>query len=234
MKAKLNNKMYDLVYSDGNGMTLTLCLMNVASVDEVVENARLTKEVYIYDDDEKVTHVYSGYQILKDVKKEISNQYVSVIYQSEYDDKKSLEIITGSRPSTFEAETYRTDIEALANFADDETASKNKWAYPQWKVNVEYKVGDKCVYDDTLYKCLQAHISQETWNPVDAPSLWAKVINEDPAGDIPVWEQPTSTNPYMKGDKVWYPAKDTTKYQSLVDNNVWSPIDYPQGWEVIE
>ena len=48
--------------------------------------------------------------------------------------------------------------------------------------------------------------------------------------DIPEWEQPDSTNPYMTGDKVRFEGK---VYQSLIDNNVWSPTAYPQGWEEV-
>ena len=34
----------------------------------------------------------------------------------------------------------------------------------------------------------------------------------------------------MIGDKVKFEGK---VYQSLIDNNVWSPSDYPQGWEEV-
>ena len=34
----------------------------------------------------------------------------------------------------------------------------------------------------------------------------------------------------MKGDKVRFEGK---VYQSLIDNNVWSPAAYPQGWEEV-
>lgn len=71
--------------------------------------------------------------------------------------------------------------------------------FPQWDGNgIEYAVGFKCRYNGILYKVLQAHVSQETWNPVDAPSLFAKVLIPDPS-IIPEWEQPESTNPYIKG-----------------------------------
>ena len=82
-------------------------------------------------------------------------------------------------------------------------------------------------YNGTLYKCLQAHDAQVDWIPVDASSLWAKVLipNTDV---IPEWEQPDSTNPYMKGDKVTFNGKT---YESLIDNNVWSPDAYPAGWK---
>ena len=98
-----------------------------------------------------------------------------------------------------------------------------------WNETKVYAVGDRVRYDSVLYKCLQAHTAQTTWTPTDAPSLWAKVLIPDPEV-IPEWEQPDSTNPYMKGDKVTYKGKT---YESLIDNNVWSPEAYPQGWKEV-
>ena len=43
---------------------------------------------------------------------------------------------------------------------------------------------------------------QEGWTPTSAPSLFAKMLTSE--GEILEWEQPSSTNPYMKGDKVKY------------------------------
>lgn len=45
---------------------------------------------------------------------------------------------------------------------------------------------------------------------------------------IPEWEQPGSTNPYAKGDKVMHNGKT---WQSTTDNNVWEPGVY--GWEEV-
>ena len=63
-----------------------------------------------------------------------------------------------------------------------------------------------------------------------AVSLWAKILIPDPEV-IPDWEQPDSTNPYMKGDKVRFEGK---VYMSVIDNNVWSPAAYPAGWREVE
>ena len=79
-------------------------------------------------------------------------------------------------------------------------------------------------YDEILYKYLQNHTAQASWTPTDAPSLWAKVLIPTPA-EIPEWEQPESTNPYMKGDKVKHNGKT---WESTIDNNVWEPGVY--GW----
>lgn len=82
---------------------------------------------------------------------------------------------------------------------EDEEVADYSVLFPQWDGNgIEYAVGFKCRYNGILYKVFQAHASQETWNPVDAPSLFAKVLIPDPS-IIPEWEQPESTNPYIKG-----------------------------------
>lgn len=107
----------------------------------------------------------------------------------------------------------------------DEDALKGIELFPKWTIK-SYEKGDRVRYEDALYKCLQNHEAQETWNPKDAVSLWTRV--DDPSIEYPEWVQPESTNPYMKGDKVSYQGKH---YISLIDNNVWSPVTY--GWEEV-
>lgn len=97
-----------------------------------------------------------------------------------------------------------------------------------WDTSASYNVDDRVRYNEILYRCLQTHHAQSGWNPVDAPSLWAKVLIPDP-GIIPEWEQPSSTNPYMTGDKVRHNGKI---WISTIDNNVWEPGVY--GWDIVE
>jgi len=124
------------------------------------------------------------------------------------------------------ANRLRAQIEVNADSMVDEEAAEYAELFPKWSGNgVPYKVGDRVSHRGILYKCLIAHTSQEAWNPDDAPSLWAKVLIPDP-GVIPEWEQPGSTNPYMKGDKVKHNGKT---WVSTIDNNVWEPGVY--GWE---
>ncbi len=111
--------------------------------------------------------------------------------------------------------------------ASDETALSAIELYPIWNESATYSVGDRVRYNDVLYKCLQAHTAQTTWTPTDAPSLWTKVLIPTPSV-IPEWEQPESTNPYMKGDKVKHNGKT---WESTVDNNVWEPGVY--GWNEV-
>lgn len=121
---------------------------------------------------------------------------------------------------------YQSNIAVLS----DDVALLIPEVYPVWSGNgVEYKKDMRVTYNGILYKVLQNHTSQETWTPTSAPSLFAKVLTSE--GEILEWEQPSSTNPYMKGDKVKYNGKI---YESVIDNNVWSPEAYPAGWKEVE
>ena len=127
------------------------------------------------------------------------------------------------------ARELRPIIEQAAISLPDDAAARAVELFGKWVVGVPYKTGDRVSYEGVLYKVLQDHTSQDDWRPDTTPSLFAKVLIPDP-GTIPVWEQPDSTNPYMKGDKVHFPTIDDPVYESLIDNNVWSPTAYPQGW----
>ena len=111
-------------------------------------------------------------------------------------------------------------IDDLAGMLTDEQAATVPSAYALWELDVEYQVGKRVRYGTGLYKCLQAHTSQEGWEPTNAPSIWATIIaSEDP--DAPdEWVQPDSTNAYMTGDVVTHGGKT---WRSLIDNNVWEP-----------
>lgn len=126
------------------------------------------------------------------------------------------------------AYALRKLIEQAAASLSDEDALTGVELFPRWNENgISYAVGDRVLYNGTLFKCLQVHTSQATWTPTDAPSLWTKVLIPDPEV-IPDWEQPDSTNPYMKGDKVTHNGKT---WQSDIDNNVWEPGVY--GWSEV-
>lgn len=127
-----------------------------------------------------------------------------------------------------EAKKILADLVTLRESATDEQALAAPSLYPAWRAGVEYKVGTRVLYNDILYKVLIDHTSQADWTPDAAPSLFAKVLIPD-ADVIPEWEQPDSTNPYMKDDKVTHDGKT---WVSTVDNNVWKPGEY--GWEVIQ
>lgn len=124
------------------------------------------------------------------------------------------------------ARKLRPLIEKAAASLEDADALEAVQLFPAWDSTATYEAGQRVRYSDTLYTCLMAHTAQESWTPTAAPSLWAKVLLPDP-DVIPDWEQPGSTNPYMSGDRVRFEGK---VYESLIDNNIWSPSANPAGW----
>ena len=113
---------------------------------------------------------------------------------------------------------------------DDKVALTIQEFYDIWTIGTLYKVGQYITYKDILYKVLTEHISQENWTPDISPSLFANVLTSLD-GTPQEWVQPDSTNAYMIGDKVVY---EGVIYESVIDNNIWSPITYPQGWKIVE
>ena len=165
-----------------------------------------------------------GYKAIVDSKPiyDVDTQYCELVgYQETYSrirfvwEIKEIEI---PRDELLEQDTAKA-LEMLGvNFDSltDEQALQVPNVFPLWKVGVQYLVGERILFDGKLYKVLTQHKSQEDWQPDVAPSLFAKVIVGD---NQPLeWQQPDSTNAYMKGDKVLFNGK---VYASLIDNNVW-------------
>ena len=126
------------------------------------------------------------------------------------------------------ARELRPVIEQNAESMTDTAALEALELFANWSGNeVGYTAGLRLRYGGELYKVLIAHTSQPDWNPVEAPNLFAKVLIPDPDA-IPEWEQPSSTNPYMSGDRVTHNGRT---WESVVDYNVWEPGVY--GWEAV-
>ena len=129
------------------------------------------------------------------------------------------------------ARVLRAGIEEVSAVLTDERAAELPEFFPTWNPAGSYAAGDRVRYEGTLYKVLQPHTSQASWTPEAAPSLFAQILPGQDGTEVGVWEQPDSTNPYMTGDRVHYPTINDPVYKSRIDNNVWSPAAYPDGWE---
>ena len=119
-----------------------------------------------------------------------------------------------------EAMRKQAEINSTAN--TDEQALQVSSLYPSWEdmpVGRNLAAGERVNYAGSLYKVLQEHVKQENWTPTAAASLFAKILIPNP-DVVPEWEQPDSTNPYAKGDRVLHNGKI---WESLVDSNVWEP-----------
>lgn len=124
------------------------------------------------------------------------------------------------------ATQLRPIIEQAAALLPDETALKGVQLFPMWESGLDVKEGDRYQYGGVLYKVAQAHTTQDGWTPDKTPALFV-VVSLD---EWPEFVQPTGAHDaYKAGDKITYNGKH---YVSKIDNNVWSPDDYPAGWEV--
>ena len=130
-----------------------------------------------------------------------------------------------------EAVQFRSTVNEIIGTLTDEQALAAPVLFPVWQAEVEYKTGDRIRYEGKLYKVIQDHNSQIGWEPIVAASLFAILLTDEETGEILEWVQPDSTNAYSIGDKVLF---EGATYESLIDNNVWSPADYPAGWNIIE
>ena len=74
------------------------------------------------------------------------------------------------------------------------------------------------VYDSTIY----------TQEPEELPAQWGFVWSDDPAHAKPFVA--ISTSPYMKGNCC---TEGDEVFRSTIDNNVWAPSAYSQGWEKV-
>ncbi len=118
-------------------------------------------------------------------------------------------------------------VKASASLSDVDALDAPE-LFPVWDGSGKvYEPGARVCWEGLLWRCLAVHTSQVDWTPNAAPSLWAKVLLPDP-DEIPEWEQPDSTNPYAKGDKVRHNGKT---WVSAIDGNVWEPGVY--GWTEI-
>ena len=66
---------------------------------------------------------------------------------------------------------------------DDQTAVRMTEFYPAWESGQAYTAGYKVQYSGKLWRCIQAHTSQDSWAPsTDTASLWER-IDETHTGD---------------------------------------------------
>lgn len=192
----------------------------------IIENASLEGAQMIKDNDNYYLHIYlDEHKNLtiaaeEELKKERAENYIKMF-------GNNVENITER------TEVLQNKIVQLAQSLSDEEALDFKDLYKEWSgKSVQYSQGDKVRYGEILYKCISAHTSQESWTPTQAQSLWSKVLVSE-TGAVNEWEQPDSTNPYQKGDRVKFNGKI---YESLINNNVWQPAatGTENLWKLVE
>lgn len=132
------------------------------------------------------------------------------------------------------AEQFRKALQMFAMSLSEEKAMEVATVFDPWEVGKAYAFGDYVTYgingvgDPQLYKVAQVHTSQADWTPNVATSLYVAIGLDDEG--YPIWSQPTGAHDaYNTGDIVDY---NGVLYESLVDGNVYNPVDYPAGWTI--
>lgn len=118
--------------------------------------------------------------------------------------------LTGEVVTMARAAELRPMIEAAATSLPDGDAAKAVELFPAWAYPVSYIVGNRVSDGGKLYKCQQAHTSQESWKPSATPALWV-VIDVTHAGtqDDPI---PASRGMEYEYGKYYLDSEDGKTY----------------------
>lgn len=109
------------------------------------------------------------------------------------------------------AARLRPMIEAAAASLPDSDAATAVELFPKWVYPVSYIEGNRVSDGGKLYKCQQAHTSQEGWKPSTTPALWV-VIDVAHAGtqDDPI---PASRGMEYEYGKYYLDSEDGKTYK---------------------
>ena len=180
-----------------------------------------------YIDSENKLHVENdGTMTAVDVNFE---QCKRVIEAYKYFPETGLLILWDNADATFGAQALYEEMSESLNKATecltDDQAESVSDLFPYWNTDTEYVVGDRRQYNGLLYRCVQAHTSQNNWTPDAVPALWVRTSTEE----WPEWIQPQGAHDaYNKGDKCSHNSKH---WISTIDANVYEPGVY--GWNEV-
>lgn len=128
-----------------------------------------------------------------------------------------------------EALYLRTVVEQAAASLDDKTASTAVPLFPRMKGSGELvKAGTRINWKGTIKKAGVDLWDTAENNPDNAPNLWADLDYIDGYRIIP--ETITVTTAFAKDELGWW---DGVLYLSLLNANVYTPKQYPDGWEKV-
>ena len=121
----------------------------------------------------------------------------------------------------------RAIVEMAAASLDDKTASEGAMLFPRLKQNgALVPAGTRINWNGTVKKAAVDLWDTAENTPDNAPSLWEDIAYREGIRIIP--DTITAATAFAKGEQGWW--KDAL-YTSLLDANVYTPEQYPAGWE---
>ena len=126
------------------------------------------------------------------------------------------------------ARKMRAAMETAAVSLDDATASTAPELFPRLKGDGSLvKSGTRIYWGGTLKRAAADLWDNAENTPDAAPTLWEEVLYRDGIRIIP--ETITVGLAFAKGERGWWGDK---LYKSKLAANVYTPEQYPAGWEV--
>lgn len=130
------------------------------------------------------------------------------------------------------AKALRAIIENVMAKEDDISASAAPEFYPGMKYDGKLiTAGIRINWKGEIKKAAADLWDREENNPENAPGLWADI--DYVYGTRVIKEEPTAADAFDKGEKGFW-KKDGKIYTSLIPANVYTPENYPNGWEAEE
>ncbi len=127
------------------------------------------------------------------------------------------------------ADRLHNTIMAAIAIIDDQQASEGVELFPKLKQDGSLvPAGTRINWNGTLKRAAVDLWDSVENNPENAPALWEDVAYKLGYRIIP--EVITSTLSFSKDEIGWWGDK---LYKSLLDANVYTPEQYPAGWEEV-
>lgn len=125
-----------------------------------------------------------------------------------------------------EARKLRPVIEAAAASLDDKTASTAPALFRILKQDGKLiSAGTRINWGGTLKRAAVDLWDTAENNPDNAPTLWETLAYKEGIRIIP--DTITAGTAFSAGEQGWW---GDDLYTSTIDNNVWTPDQYPAGW----
>ena len=124
--------------------------------------------------------------------------------------------------------------QAVAGEADGTALIEQEEKIPTWRQRdfSDVSVGTPYKWQGQVYKLWQQHdaTQQPDWSPDKAVSLWDVCHTTNPAKAKPYAVPQGSRGLYQTGECCLWEGQVR---RSKVDNNPYSPADYPDNWEAV-
>lgn len=132
-----------------------------------------------------------------------------------------------------QARQLRKQWQQLLTANDDTTIIDCEDLVDSWQADTDYVVDDIRKFEGQVYRCIQAHTSQPNWIPSNAASLWTVKHTKNKDKPKPFVQPQGAHDAYMKDECCLFEIDGVMKLCiSKVDNNAYSPADYPQNWTI--